>query len=281
MFEVTCNIEDKEIPFPKLIIERSQVVNTLSSTNSMFQSPIFLEIEDNNFVITNNFIANNIFGGIEAKLGGSLVGTGQKATECSIYGNTFARNTNGAISLSGRNSGIQCMLVKIMKNSFENNLGLFSTIKVNNIQLKIIGNFFFNNSGQHSLEYLFENDGFKGQTCEMNTFYLNRGSGHTQGVTILTNGPLEFHRNNFKNTFNLYEISSTKTPVTDPIIATHNWWGVDRADYVRSRIYGKQNHKNFALVSYEPFKIVPPRNILSSKCKKLCWILATTKLISF
>ncbi|XP_028408108.1 uncharacterized protein LOC114530701 [Dendronephthya gigantea] len=251
---------------PKFVIERSQVVNTLSSTNSVSKSPIFLEIQDNYFTIANNFIANNIHGGIEAKLGGNFAGTRQKSTDCSIYGNTFVGNTNGAILLVGRGSGIQRIRIKIMKNTFENNLGPFSTFKVNNIQVNIVSNFFFNNSGKHTLEYHFESDGFKDQTCEMNTFYFNRGVGPSHGVTILTNGPVDFRRNNFKNPVNLYELSSRKMSVTDPIKAINNWWGAGKADYVRSRIYGKKKNDEFALVIYEPFKKLPPRDILSIGC---------------
>ena len=250
---------------PMFIANRCKVINTLSSvTNSALKSAIFLEIRDNDFILANNFITNNKFGGIEARLGPSDTRTVLRKSF--IISNTFVGNTNGAILLVERNSGVQRMLVNILKNTFENNIGYSSTIKVQNIQMKIVSNFFFNNSGLHSLQYYFLDDGSKGQKCELNTFYLNRGL--AQGVTILSNGPMEYHRNNLKNPSNLYELSTTRQPVSDPIEATRNWWGVGTRDSVRSRIYGNKDHYAFALVNYDPFERLPPRDILSSKCIK-------------
>jgi len=224
-----------------------------------------LEIQDNNFTLANNFISGNRLGGIHAQLGRS---DGTSLPRSLIYGNTFTSNANGTILIEDRKeSKLKNSFVYIVNNAFGSNLGHGSTIKLSEIQSEIVSNFFYNNSGLHSIEYDFSNAWLKEQKCELNTFYLNKGLGQNYGVTIVSNGPMEYHSNNLKNPSNLYEFSSTAQAVADPIDAARNWWGVGIESSVGSRIYDKEDDYRLASVEYKPFKKLPPRNILSSKYK--------------
>ena len=155
--------------------------------------------------------------------------------------------------------------IYIVDNSYGSNLGHGSTIKLSDIQSEVVNNFFYNNSGLYSIEYDFSSVLPKEQKCELNTLYLNKGLGQNYGVTIMSNGPMEYHRNNLKNPSNLYEFSSTRDAVTDPIDAARNWWGVGIDSSVGLRLYEKEDDYRLAAVEYKPFKKLPPRNILSSK----------------
>ena len=229
------------------------------------QSTIFLEIQDNNFILANNFISGNRAGGIHAQLGRS---DGTSLPRSLIYGNTLISNANGTILIEERKeSKLKNSFVYIVNNAFGGNLGRGSTIKLSEIQSDIANNFFYNNSGLHSIEYDFSNVWLKEQKCELNTFYLNKGLGQNYGVTIVSNGPMEYHSNNLKNPSNLYEFSSTAQAVSDPIDAARNWWGVGIESSVGSRIYDKEDDYRLAAVEYKPFKKLPPRNILSSEYK--------------
>ena len=227
------------------------------------KSAIFLEIQDNNFTLTNNFISNNRLGGVQAKLGRS---DGTSLPRSLIYGNTFISNANGTILLEERQDvKPNNSFVYIMDNAFGSNKGRGSTIKLSETQSEIVNNFFFNNSGLHSIEYDFSNVWSKEQKCELNTFYLNKGFGENYGATILSNGPMEYHSNNLKNPSNHYEFSSTTQAVTDPIVAARNWWGVGIESLVGSRIYDKGDDYRLAAVEFKPFKKLAPKNILSSE----------------
>jgi len=229
------------------------------------KSAIFLEIQDNNFTFTNNFVSGNRLGGIQAQLGRS---DGTSLPRGLIYGNTFISNANGTILIEDRKEGKpNNSFVYIVDNAFGSNLGHGSTIKLAETQSEIVNNFFYNNSGLHSIEYDFSNVWSKEQRCELNTFYLNKGLGENYGVTILSNGPIEYHSNSLKNPSNLFELSSTINGVTDPIDAARNWWGVGIESSVGSRIYEKEDDYRLAAVEYQPFKKLPPRNILSSEYK--------------
>ena len=81
----------------------------------------------------------------------------------------------------------------------------------------------------------------------------------------MSNGPMEYYNNNLKNPYNLYELSSTRQAVTDPILATQNWWGTGIDAFVGLRIYENDDDYRLGAVQYKPFKKLPPRNILSSK----------------
>ena len=229
------------------------------------QSTIFLEIQDNNFTLANNLISGNRLGGIHAQLGRS---DGTSLPRSLIYGNTLISNANGTILIEERKeSKLKNSFVYIVDNAFGGNLGHGSTIKLSEIQSDIVNNFFYNNSGLHSIEYDFSNVWLKEQKCESNIFYLNKGLGQNYGVTIVSNGPMEYHSNNLKNPSNLYEFSSTTQAVSDPIDAARNWWGVGIESSVGLRIYDKQDDYRLATVEYKPFKKLPPRNILSSEYK--------------
>ena len=186
-----------------------------------------------------------------------------------IYANTFTSNANGTITVTDRNMAkAKHSFIYIVDNSFGSNLGDGSTIKLSDIQSEVINNFFYNNSGLYSIEYDFSSALPKEQKCELNTLYLNKGLGQNYGVTIMSNGPMEYHRNNLKNPSNLYEFSSIRDAVTDPIDAARNWWGVGIDSSVGLRIYEKEDDYRLAAVEYKPFKKLPPRNILSSKYSK-------------
>ena len=152
-----------------------------------------------------------------------------------------------------------------MENAFGSNLGYDSAIKLSEIQSEIVNNFFYNNSGLHSIEYDFSSSWPKEQKCELNTFFLNKGLGQNYGVTVLTKGPMKYHKNNFKNPSNLYELSSSRQAVSDSIYAIENWWGVGVEPSVGLRIYEKEDDYRLVSVEYKPFLKLPPRNILSRK----------------
>ena len=249
---------------PRFTTERCKITNTPASPLNVPQkSTIFLEIQDNNFTFANNFVFGNRLGGIQARLGR---GDGTSLPRSLIYGNTFISNANGTILIDERKeSKPNNSFVYIVDNAFGSNLGYGSTIKLSEIQSEIVNNFFYNNSGLHSIEYDFTNVWSKEQKCESNTFYLNKGLGENFGVTIVSNGPMGYHSNNLKNPSNLYEFSSTAQAVSDPIDVARNWWGVGIESSVGSRIYEKDDDYRVAAVKYKPFKKLPPRNILSSE----------------
>jgi len=249
---------------PLFTTERCKISDTPASPlNAPQRSTIFLEIQDNNFTLANNFISGNRLGGIQAQLGRS---DGTSLPRSLIYGNTFISNANGTILIEERKEGKpNNSFVYIVDNAFGSNLGQGSTIKLSETQSEIVNNFFYNNSGLHSIEYAFSNVWSKEQKCELNTFYLNKGLGENYGTTILSNGPMEYHSNSAKNPSNLYEFSSTTQAVSDPIDAARNWWGVGIESSVGSRIYEKEDDYRLAAVEYKPFMKLPPRNILSSE----------------
>lgn len=250
---------------PSFTIERCKITDTnISGSNKTQKSAISIDIQDNDFTLANNFISGNRLGGIQARLGRS---DGTSLPRSLIYGNTFSSNANGTILIEGRTELKRSFsFVDIMNNVFENNLGSASTIKLSEVQSEIVNNFFYNNSGLHTIMYNFSSKSPKGQRCELNTLYLNKGLGQNYGVTIMSNGPMKYHRNNFKNPSNLYEFSSTSKAASDPIDATQNWWGVKRDSLVATRIYDKNDDFRLAAVEFKPFQKLPPRNVLSSKC---------------
>ncbi|XP_078343106.1 protein bark beetle-like isoform X1 [Oculina patagonica] len=218
---------------PSFTIERCKITDTATSaTNVSQKSAISLDIQDNKFTLANNFISGNRFGGIQARLGQSDGTSFQKSF---IYGNTFSGNANGTILVEGRTGSRSCF-VSTVDNIFESNLGNGSTVKLFEVQSEIINNFIYNNSGLFTLEYDFSSDLHKEQKCELNTFYLNKGLGQNYRATVLSNGPMVYHRNNFKNPSNLYEFISTTQAVSKPIDAAQNWWGVKGDALVASRI---------------------------------------------
>ena len=229
------------------------------------KSTIFLDIQDNKFTLANNFISENRLGGVQAQLGRS---DGTSLPRSLIYGNTLINNANGTILIAERKEvKPNTSFVYIVDNQFGSNLGHGSTITLSETQSEIVNNFFYNNSGLHSIEYDLSNVWSKEQKCELNTFYLNKGLGGNHGATILSNGPMKYHSNNLKNPSNHYELSSTTQAVTDPIDAAQNWWGVGIESSVGSRIYEKEDDYRLAAVEYKPFKKLAPRNILSSEYK--------------
>ncbi|KAL9960877.1 hypothetical protein ACROYT_G034383 [Oculina patagonica] len=250
---------------PSFTTERCKITDTHASPSNVPQkSAILMDIQDNHFTLANNFISGNRLGGIQAKLGQS---DGTSLPRSLIYGNTFSNNANGTILLEKseelkRNNSF----VYIVNNTFGSNLGQGSVIKLSEVQSEIVNNFFYNNSGLHSIEYNFSSTFFKEQKCELNTLYLNKGLGQNFGVTIKSNGPMKYRRNNLKNPSNVYEFSSTKQAIFDPIDATLNWWGVGNESSVSSRIYEKEDDYTLASVEYKPFRKLPPENILSIGC---------------
>ncbi len=227
------------------------------------KSAISIDIQDNNFTLANNFISGNRLGGIHAHLGRS---NGTSLPSSLIYDNTFSSNANGTILLEESEELKRSKsFVYIVNNTFGSNLGQSSTIKLSEVQSEILNNFFYNNSGLHSMEYDFSSTFFKEQKCELNTFYLNKGIGQNFSVTIKSNGPMKYRRNNFKNPSNVYELSSTKQTIFDPIDATLNWWGEENETSVGLRIYEKEDNYTLATVEYKPFRKLPPKNMLSSK----------------
>lgn len=272
------SVTDESHRRPTFTIERSQIIDTATSaSNASQKSAISLDIQDNSFTLANNFISGNLLGGIQARLGRS---GGTSFPRSLIYGNTFSGNVNGTI-LAQKRTDIETNFssVYVTDNSFENNLGNGSTIKLFEVQSEIFNNFFYNNTGMHTIQYNFSSRWPRGQKCESNTFYLNKGLGQNDGVTILSNGPMEYHNNNFKNPSNLYEFSSTRQVVSiysywygsvrksDPIDATRNWWGVEEGSSVASRIYAEKDDWKWAAVEYIPFHKLPQGNMFSSKCQ--------------
>ena len=249
---------------PRLTVERCKIIDTQATTSDKLQkSAISLEIQDNNFTLANNFISGNLLGAICASLGRS---DGPNLPRSLIFGNTFLKNANGTIVLEQR-AGMNCnaSFVSVVGNTFESNFGYNSTVKISQIQSNVLDNFFYNNSGLYSVEYYFTGAWPKKQKCESNTFFLNRGLGQNYGVTVLSKGPMKYHKNNLKNPSNLYELSSTRQNAADPIDAIGNWWGFGTQDSVGLRIYEKEDDYRVASVDYKPFMKLPPRNILSRK----------------
>ena len=247
---------------PPLTIERCKITDTDASPSNMHKrSAISIEVQDNSFALTNSFLARNSLGAIEANLGKS---EGTSVSKSLIYANTFFSNANGAMAVAQRKGlrNTHCW-AQIVDNMFGNNLGHESTVKLSDVKSEISNNFFYNNSGLHSVEYEFSSAWSSWQRCELNTFYLNQGGGQNYGVTVQSNGPMEYHKNNFKNPSNLYEISSTRQAVSDNINAQMNWWGVGTEPAVGWRINDKNDDYRLASVDYMPFQKLPPRNILS------------------
>ena len=258
------SVTDESDRRPSLTIERCKVTDTHAYLSNEFKKKaISLEIQDNAFLLANSFISRNRLGAMQATMGRS---EGTVAQKSFIYGNTFSSNANGTILVEQR-EGLENnqSFVNIAENILENNLGHNSTLRLFDIHGEIENNFFYNNSGLHELKYNFSNVWSKGQKCEQNTFYLNRGLGHNYGVTVLSNGPMEYHRNNFKNPSNLYEFSSTIQPVSDPVHAEMNWWGGGMESAVSSRIHEKQDDYRLARVEYKPFQKLPPKQVLSGE----------------
>ena len=260
------SVSDGSDKRPRFTIERCKITDTPASPLNVHQkSTIFLEIQDNNFTLTNNFISGNRLGGVQAQLGRS---DGTSLPRSLIYGNTFFSNANGTILIEERKEvKPNKSFIYIADNALGSNLGRGSTIQLSETKSEIVNNFFYNNSGLHCIEYDFSTVWSREQKCELNTFYLNKGLGENHGVTIASNGPMEYHSNSLKNPSNLYEFSSTTQAVTDPIDAAGNWWGVGIESSVGSRIYEKEDDYRLAAVEYKPFKKLPPRNILSSEYK--------------
>ena len=248
---------------PPFTIERSKITDTEASPFNVHKhSALSIEVQDNSFALTNSFLARNSLGAIEANLRKS---EGTNVLKSLIYANTFFRNANGTIVVAQRKGlrNTHCW-AQIVNNMFRNNLGYESTVKLSNIKSEILNNYFYNNSGLHSVVYDFPSGASsEWQRCELNTFYLNQGSGQNYGVTVLSNGPMEYHKNNFKNPSNLYEISSTRHAVSDNINAKMNWWGVGTEPGVGWRINDKNDDYRLASVDHVPFQKLPPRNILS------------------
>lgn len=249
---------------PRLVIERCKITDTaVLPDSSSGKGAISLEIQDNSFTLSNSFITGSRLGAVQAHLGRS---DGTKVPKIFIYGNTFDSNTNGTIVVESRR-GIKAgfSFVYIVENTFESNSGLNSTVKLSEMQTEIVKNFFHNNSGLHCIQYNFSTPWPKEQKCEFNTFFMNTGTGQNHGVTVLSNGPMQYRRNNFKNPSNLYEFSSTREPVFDVINAVENWWGFATESAVGLRLYEKEDDHKLARVEYKPFLKLPPRTILSSK----------------
>ncbi len=252
---------------PSFTIERCKITDTATSVTNVSQnSAISLDIQDNKFTLGNNFISGNRLGGIQARLGQS---DGTSLQRSLIYGNTFFGNANGTILVEGR-TGSRRSFVSTVDNIFESNLGNGSTIKLSEVQSEIINNFLYNNSGLFTLEYDFSSDLHKEQKCELNTFYLNKGLGQNYRATVLSNGPMVYHRNNFKNPSNLYEFISTTQAVSKPIDAAQNWWGVKGDALVASRIYDKKDDYRLAAVEFKPYEKWRPVNIISRKYERGC-----------
>lgn len=249
---------------PRFIIGRCKITDTVAVPSDVpGKSAISLEIQDNNFTLSNSFIAGNRLGAVQVRLGRT---DGTTMPRSLIYGNTFDRNANGTIVAEPR-EGVKTnySFVYIVENAFGTNLGYDSTVKLRETQSEIVNNFFYNNSGLHSIEYHFSSSWPKEQRCELNTFFLNKGLGQNYGVTVLSNGPMQYHRNNFKNPSNLYEFSSTRQPVTDLIDGIENWWGVGTEAAVGLRIFEKEDDYRLAGVEYKPFLKLAPKTILSRK----------------
>ncbi|PFX25774.1 Tenascin-X [Stylophora pistillata] len=250
---------------PPFTFERCKITQAPSShSNVPQQSAVSLKIQENNFTLANNFISGNRLGGIKAQLGQS---DGTSLYRGLIYGNTFTNNANGTIMVSDGNELKQSRsFVYIVNNLFGGNTGENSTLKLRDIQSEVTDNFFYNNSGLHSIEYNFSSPMPEEQTCARNTLYLNKGLGKNHVATISSNGPMKYQRNSLKNPANLYELRSTRKAVTDPINAKLNWWGFGTDSSVDLRIYEKRDDYRLATVEYKPFMKFPPKKILSIGC---------------
>ncbi|XP_078343031.1 uncharacterized protein LOC144628791, partial [Oculina patagonica] len=141
------SVDDGSSRQSSLTIERCKITGTPASNSVVPQknAAIFLDIQDSNFTLANNFISGNILGGIQAQLGRS---DGASLPRNLIYGNTFYSNANGTILIQEKKE-LNCnySFVSIVNNIFESNLGYGSTIRVDDEQSEIINNFFYNNSG--------------------------------------------------------------------------------------------------------------------------------------
>jgi hypothetical protein len=241
---------------------------------------VFIEIKDKSFLLSNNHIAGNKIGGVylRTETSDGQPFKGRKSKESWIYGNTFLQNGKEAIYLVS-NKGIASDVVYIKNNSLLSNYGKgyddskHSIVKVKDVFSQIEGNFFFNNSGLVIMEYGFSNKDYKGLQCIKNTFYLNFGTSREYGATIRTNGPIQYHSNNLKNPYNLYEMDTTLSAVTDPVNATMNWFGFGLKPTVKSRLRDNDVDYRLPKALFEPFVRIQPRNILSCEYLVFLWFL--------
>ncbi|PFX18273.1 Macrophage receptor MARCO [Stylophora pistillata] len=226
---------------PYLTIERCKVTDG-SFSNLNPKTSIFLDIHDTEFAITNNFIFGNHYGGVTVRAGRS---EGTSSSRSLVFGNTFSSNENRAtLELRKQGNTANYSFIYIKDNAFESNSGYgFRIVRVSDVACEIVNNFLYNNSGLYLIDYQLFSPWLKGQRCELNSFYHNQGS-----ITINSNGPVVYRRNVFENPSNLYEFSSTSSPVTDPIDAAQNWWGSGNESLVSLRIYDKNDYPRLATV---------------------------------
>ena len=239
-------------------IERCKIVNSYVA--------IFIDIRDSDFTLAHNLISGNYKLSFAATL---RVSQGTVSSKGLIYRNTISGNNNGIMVKQEERSKGDPAFLYILENAFENNNYYYhwgqvqgGLLKLLNIPCWIKNNVFFNNSNFIVIESTFQGPFFKGQQCEMNTFYLNRGPGQSLGIcTVLSDGQMSYHRNNFKNPAFLYEFCATNA--TDKIHAEMNWWGVDQESELALRILDREDFDYLSTVIYKPFQKLPPKEILS------------------
>ncbi|XP_068733406.1 protein bark beetle-like isoform X1 [Montipora capricornis] len=242
-------------------IERCKIVNSYVA--------IFIDIRDSDFTLAHNLISGNYRLSFAATL---RVSQGTVSSKGLIYRNTITGNNNGIMVKQEERSKGDPAFLYILENAFENNNYYYHwsqfqgrLLKLFNIPCWIKNNVFFNNSNFIVIESTFQGPFFKGQQCEMNTFYLNRGLGQSFGsCTVLSDGQMSYHWNNFKNPAFLYEFCATNA--TDKIHAEMNWWGVDQESELALRILDREDFDYLSTVIYKPFQKLPPKEILSRGC---------------
>ncbi|XP_068732633.1 uncharacterized protein [Montipora capricornis] len=245
-----------------IAIERCKIVNS--------DVAIFIDIRDSDFTLAHNLISENYELAFAATL---RVSQGTVSSKGLIYRNTISGNNKGIMVKQEERSKDDPVFLYILENSFENNNYFYyhwsqfqgGVLKLLNIPCWIKNNVFFNNSGFIVIESTFQGPISKGQQCEMNTFYLNRGPGKSSGTcAVLSDGQMSYHRNNFKNPSFLYEFCATNA--TDKTHAEMNWWGVDQESEVALRIHDREDFHHLSTVIHKPFQKLPPKGILSRGC---------------
>ncbi|XP_048576746.1 uncharacterized protein LOC5510655 isoform X3 [Nematostella vectensis] len=248
-------------------IHRCTIIGNGESDTQEASGGVAGDTVDMTVSLTNNYITGNPGGGVHLKIKTS---EGKRKTGSLIYGNTLLENEKEAVFLESSN--LESLgNVGLRDNVFGSNAGTgfqnaqHSTLKILNVATSIHGNLFYNNSGLFTMEYTFSDKKVR-QKCENNHFFLNYGTANDYGATIRTNGPLEYHGNSLKNPYNLYELDTTLSAVSDPVNATRNWFGFGLKPTVESRIRDNEDDYRLPLVLFEPFNRIQPRNRFSFGC---------------
>ena len=196
--------------------------------------------------------------------------THNRISEASVTQNSFSSNRyQGTIFMENR--GVNDAMFWVGSNVVTHNLGDDSsnTITIVNASLHMLDNFIYNNSAGHVLQLGgSERITTLPQTCEENTFWLNKPhSGFTKQTIILKAQMVEFHNNVINNpTADVELVSSEMKTENYSLNCSNNWWGSGRQSVAASKILDGRLLEGFANVIIDPIHENPqPSFSISSK----------------